>query len=61
MSKESRPMNISDKELAQIERLLHDMEKGLNRPRYKLYVGNRIRNIRLMLTRAKRREKHTLL
>ena len=54
-------MNLSEKEVAQIEKLLHDIEMGLNRPRYKLYVGNRVRNIRLMLTRAKRREKHTLL
>lgn len=54
-------MILSDKEAARLRKLLMEMEKGLDKRAYRSYVGNRIRNIRLMLNRADRREKNTLL
>ena len=54
-------MTLSDTEVARLRRLLWEIDKGLDKTRYKAYVETRTRNIRLMLTRAERREKHTLL
>lgn len=54
-------MVMSDKELLKLRKLLFEIDNGLNKPRYRSYVQNRTRNIRLMLTRASRREKGTLL
>lgn len=54
-------MYLSDNEVQKLRRLLTEIDKGLDKKRFKSFVGNRTRNIRLMLTRAERREKHTLL
>ena len=54
-------MTLSDTEVARLRRLLWEIDKGLDKTRYKAYVETRTRNIRLMLTKAERREKHTLL
>jgi len=54
-------MTLSDHEVARLRRLLWEIDKGLTKRAYKAYVGNRTRNIRLMLSRAERREKNTLL
>ena len=54
-------MILSDHEVARLRLLLWEIDKGLTKKAYKSYVGNRTRNIRLMLSRAERREKNTLL
>lgn len=54
-------MILSDHEVARLRLLLREIDKGLTKRAYKAYVGNRVRNIRLMLTKAERREKNTLL
>ena len=54
-------MTLSEFEVARLRRLLWEIDQGLNKTRYKPYVETRIRNIRLMLTRAERREKNRLL
>lgn len=54
-------MILSDAEVARLRRLLWEIDKGLSKKRYKPYVETRTRNIRLMLLKAERREKHTLL
>ena len=54
-------MILSDAEVARIRRLLWEIDKGLTKTKYKPYVETRTRNIRLILTKAERREKHTLL
>lgn len=54
-------MILSDHEVARLRRLLWEIDQGLNKTRYKPYVETRTRNIRLMLTRAERREKNRLL
>lgn len=54
-------MILSDKEVLKLRKLLMEIEKGLDKRAYRSYVGNRIRNCRLMLNRAERREKNTLL
>ena len=54
-------MILSDAEVARLRRLLWEIDKGLNKTRYRPYTETRTRNIRLMLSRAERREKHTLL
>ena len=54
-------MILSDKEVARLRKLLTEIDKGLCKKAYKSFVVNRIRNIRLMLSKAERREKHTLL
>lgn len=54
-------MTLSDKEVARLRILLMEIDKGLCKKAYKSFVGNRVRNIRLVLTRAERREKNTLL
>lgn len=54
-------MILSDAEVARIRRLLLEIDKGLTRTRHKPYVETRSRNIRLILSKAERREKHTLL
>lgn len=54
-------MTLSDREVARLQLLLWEIDHGLNKKAYKAYIGNRTRNIRLMLTRAARREKNTLL
>ena len=54
-------MTLNDKEVARLRRLLWEIDKGLEKTRFKPYVETRTRNIRLMLQRAARREKGTLL
>lgn len=54
-------MILSDAEVARLRRLLWEIDKGLEKTRYKQYVETRTRNIRLIMTRAERREKRTLL
>lgn len=54
-------MILSDFEVAKLRRLLWEIDKGLDKTRFKPYVETRTRNIRLMLQKAARREKNTLL
>ena len=54
-------MTLSDSEVARLRLLLGEIDKGLTKRAYKAYVGNRVRNIRLMLSKAERRDKNTLL
>lgn len=54
-------MILSDTEVARLRKLLWEIDKGLDKTRFKPFVETRTRNIRLMLTKAERREKHTLL
>lgn len=54
-------MTLSDAEVARLRRLLWEIDQGLNKTRFRQYIETRTRNIRLMLTRAERREKNRLL
>ena len=54
-------MTLSDAEVARLRRLFWEIDKGLSKTRYRPYTETRTRHIRLMLSRAERREKHTLL
>jgi len=54
-------MTLSDREVARLRLLLWEIDNGLTKRAYKAYVCNRTRNIRLMLNKAERREKNTLL
>lgn len=53
-------MTLSDKEVSRLRTLLMEIDKGLCKKAYKSFVGNRVRTIRLMLTKAERREKNTI-
>lgn len=61
MSSIAEAMILSDAEVARIRRLLWEIDKGLTRTRHKPYIETRSRNIRLILSKAERREKNTLL
>lgn len=54
-------MILSNAEVARLRKLLYEIDNGLTKRAYKAYVGNRTRNIRLMLKKAERREENTLL
>ena len=54
-------MTLSEFEVAKLRRLPWEIDKGLDKKKFKPYVETRTRNIRLMLTRAERREKNRLL
>ena len=54
-------MILSDAEVARLRRLLWEIDKGLEKTRYKPYVETRTRNIRLIMTRAERREKRAAI
>ena len=54
-------MRLSEAEVARIRRLLWEVDKGLGKTKARPYVETRTRNIRLILTKAERREKNTLL
>lgn len=54
-------MNLSDKEVSRLKKLLFEMDAGLEKKAYRSYIRNRTRNIRLMLSKAERREKNRLL
>lgn len=53
-------MILSDAEVARLRRLLWEIDKGPDKKRFKPYVETRTRNIRLMLTKAERRERNTI-
>lgn len=53
-------MTLTDFEVAKLRRLLWEIDQGLNKTRFKPYVETRTRKIRLMLTKAERREKQSL-
>lgn len=50
-------MILSDKEVSRLKKLLSEIDQGFTKKRVKPYVTNRTRNIRLMLSKAERREK----
>lgn len=52
-------MVLSDKEVARLRALLAEIDKAKGK-RW-IYIQDRTRTIRLMLTKAERREKNTLL
>lgn len=54
-------MYLSDSEVLKLRRLLMEIDKGLDKKRFKSFVCNRTRNIRFMLNKAERRESNTLL
>lgn len=54
-------MTLSDLEVAKLRKLLWEIDKGLDKTRYRSYVETRTRQIRLMLSKAERREKNRLL
>jgi hypothetical protein len=54
-------MILSDREIAQLRKLLLEIDQGLEKTRYRQYIQTRTRLIRLMLSKAHRREKGTLL
>ena len=54
-------MILSTTEVARLRKLLMEIDKGLTKQRFKPFVETRTRNIRLMLTKAERREKNRLL
>ena len=54
-------MILSETEVARLRKLLWEIDYGLNKTRFRPYVQTRTRNIRLMLTKAERREKNKLL
>lgn len=54
-------MILSDKEIVKIRLMLQEIDLGVEKKRYRSYIRNRTRNIRLMLSKAERREKNTLL
>jgi hypothetical protein len=54
-------MILSKEEVARLRLMLWEIDKGLLKSRFKPYIETRTRKIRLMLSRAERREKNTLL
>lgn len=54
-------MVLSDAEVARLRRLLREIDEGLNKKRFRPFVCTRTRNIRVLLNKAERREKNTLL
>lgn len=54
-------MTLTDFEVARLRKLLWEIDQGLNKTRFRQYVETRTRNIRLVLTKAERREKNRLL
>lgn len=54
-------MILSNKEIDTIRALLANIEKADRVTVRKYYLTNQVRNIRLILSKAERREKHTLL
>lgn len=61
MNSIAEAMVLSDAEVARLRRLLREIDEGLTRKRFKPFVSTRTRNIRVLLNKAERREKHTLL
>lgn len=54
-------MMLTREEVARLRLLLWEIDKGVDKRAFKAYIGNRTRKIRLMLSRAERREKNTLI
>ena len=54
-------MVLRDSEVVRLRKLLWEIDRGLDKTRFKPYVETRTRKIRLMLNKAERREKNTLL
>lgn len=54
-------MNLSEKEVLRIRKSLMDIDRYILKPRAKFNIQNKTRIIRLILTKAERREKNTLL
>lgn len=54
-------MILTNKEIDGIRHRLSCIERAEREGAKKNYIANQIRNIRLVLTRAERREKNTLL
>lgn len=53
-------MILSDKEVVRLRKLLREVDSEAGGKSRKAYIQNRTRNIRLMLSRAERREKGTI-
>lgn len=54
-------MTLSDKEVSRLRKLLLEIDKSFTKKTYKSYISNRTRIIRLILAKAERREKNSLL
>lgn len=54
-------MILSKEEVARLRLMLWEIDKGLLKSRFKPYIETRTRKMRLMLSKAERREKNTLL
>ena len=54
-------MFLTDRETEEIRLRLSNIDKAERKGAKKNYIANQIRNIRLVLTKAERREKDTLL
>lgn len=54
-------MILTDREIDEIRRRLTSIDIAERRGAKKNYIANQVRNIRLILSRAERREKNTLL
>ena len=54
-------MILSEKEVVRLRKLLREVDSETCGKSRKAYIQNRTRNIRLMLVRAERRERNTLL
>ena len=54
-------MHFSEKEIDEIRRRLANIDRADRAGAKRNYICNQVRNIRLILSRAERREKNTLL
>ena len=54
-------MYFADKEIDAIRRYLANIDRADRAGAKRNYISNQVRNIRLLLSRAERREKNTLL
>jgi hypothetical protein len=54
-------MYFADKEIEAIRRYLANIDRADRSGCRRNYISNQVRNIRLLLSRAERREKNTLL
>lgn len=57
----SQEMYFADKEIEAIRRYLANIDRADRSGCRRNYISNQVRNIRLLLSRAERREKNTLL
>lgn len=54
-------MILCEAEVVKLRRLIREIDEGLDKKRFRPFVMTRTRNIRVLLNRAERREKNTLL